>query len=77
MSKIQKYVVIDDFGRRLPVMQMSDIDHKETNDPFLACAVVAQLPDGQYWVGPCEPENLIPENLIPEDLPQQKIKLAK
>lgn len=45
-------------GDRLRVTDMFDIDNDDTDDPFMACTFVAQLPDGKWLAATCRPEDL-------------------
>ncbi len=42
------FLILDD-GTRCRVTNMYDVDGDETDDPELACAIVAEKPDGR-WV---------------------------
>lgn len=52
------------FGdRRLPVTNMFDIERQPTDDPELACVIVAMLPNGKWlstevWPGELQREAL-------------------
>lgn len=46
-----RYFVAD--GQCLPITNMLDIDGDETDDPRLATAIVAQLPNGRFLAAQC------------------------
>lgn len=56
-------VFISDWYGRLPVTNMFDIDQEPTDDPGLACVIVAMLPNGQWLSTEVLPGELVREAL--------------
>ena len=50
-------------GHRIVVSTMYDVNSDETDDPHEATAFVAELPNGQWLAGVCEPDDIKEERL--------------
>lgn len=48
---------------RLPVTHMFDIDGEDTDDPTLACRLVARLPNDEWLAADCEPHKIVCDGL--------------
>lgn len=59
---VQGIVFVGPYGR-LPVTNMFDIDQEPTDDPGLACIIVAMLPNGQWLSTEVLPGELVREAL--------------
>lgn len=55
-------VFIGPYGR-LPVTNMFDVDRETTDDPALACVIVAMLPNGEWLAAEVRPGDLVREAL--------------